>query len=108
MELDHVTETLRGRADHLGGAHTFTRTEWEPQGDATGAVEALRTAAEEWRRAMLAVDESDYDRTGLSSYPYGGDADETFLPMVWWQNQEILHHGAEIALLRDLYARLSL
>jgi len=22
---------------------------------------------------------------------------------VWWVNQEILHHGAEIALLRDLY-----
>jgi hypothetical protein len=23
--------------------------------------------------------------------------------IVWWVNQEILHHGAEIALLRDLY-----
>jgi len=23
---------------------------------------------------------------------------------MWWENQEILHHGAEIALLRDLYA----
>ncbi|HEY8675177.1 MAG TPA: DinB family protein, partial [Candidatus Dormibacteraeota bacterium] len=22
---------------------------------------------------------------------------------VWWVNQELLHHGAEIALLRDLY-----
>ena len=39
-----------------------------------------------------------------SSYPYGSDAEETFLSMVWWQNHEILHHGAEIALLRDLYA----
>ncbi len=40
----------------------------------------------------------------LSSYPYGSDADERFLDNVWWQNQEVLHHGAEIALLRDLYA----
>ncbi|MEI5036381.1 hypothetical protein RB201_38110 [Streptomyces sp. S1A(2023)] len=23
--------------------------------------------------------------------------------IVWWVNQEVLHHGAEIALLRDLY-----
>ncbi|WP_344444994.1 hypothetical protein [Herbiconiux moechotypicola] len=49
--------------------------------------------------------ESDYDRTGLSSYPYGSDTDETFTSIVWWQNHEILHHGAEIALLRDLFAR---
>jgi hypothetical protein len=40
----------------------------------------------------------------MSSYPYGSDSDETFLTIVWWENQEILHHGAEIALLRDLYA----
>jgi hypothetical protein len=53
---------------------------------------------------LLSVDESDYDRTGLSSYPYGSDSEETFPTIVWWENQEILHHGAEIALLRDLYA----
>jgi hypothetical protein len=57
----------------------------------------------DWRRALLGVDESDYDRTGLSSYPYGSDAEETFTANAWWMNQEILHHGAEIALLRDLY-----
>ena len=26
-----------------------------------------------------------------------------FIDVVWWVNQELLHHGAEIALLRDLY-----
>jgi len=25
------------------------------------------------------------------------------IEIVWWVNQELLHHGAEIALLRDLY-----
>jgi hypothetical protein len=34
--------------------------------------------------------------------PYGSDAEEMFIDIVWWVNQEILHHGAEIALLRDL------
>jgi hypothetical protein len=36
-------------------------------------------------------------------YPYGSDAEEMFIDIVWWVNQEVLHHGAEIALLRDLY-----
>ncbi|MGU3409063.1 DinB family protein [Microbacterium sp. M1A1_1b] len=102
--LDHLSETLLGRADHLGGSRSFARAEYESRADAVGAVEQFRQAAAAWRLAMLGVDESDYDRTGLSSYPYGSDADELFLGNVWWQNQEVLHHGAEIALLRDLYA----
>ena len=40
---------------------------------------------------------------GYSTYPYGSDAEEAFIDIVWWVNQEILHHGGEIALLRDLY-----
>ena len=36
-----------------------------------------------------------------------GDAEEPFIEVVWWVNQEVLHHGAEIALLRDLYGRTS-
>jgi hypothetical protein len=102
--LDHLSETLVGRANHLGGDRTFDRATYESLPDAAGAIERFRDAAAEWRRALLGVDESDYDRTGLSSYPYGSDPDETFPSIVWWENQEILHHGAEIALLRDLYA----
>jgi hypothetical protein len=102
--LDHLSETLIGRANHLGGDRTFQRPAYEPRGDASGAVERFRDAVAQWREAVLGVDPADYDRTGLSSYPYGSDAEETHLANVWWQNQEILHHGAEIALLRDLYA----
>ncbi len=40
---------------------------------------------------------------GRSTYPYGSDAEEPFIDTVWWVNQELLHHGAEIALLRDVY-----
>ena len=105
--LDHLSETMLGRADHLGGSRTFSRTEYESRPDAAGAIEQFRHATDAWRQAMLSVDETDYDRTGLSSYPYGSDADELFLTNVWWQNQEVLHHGAEIAMLRDLYTHRS-
>jgi hypothetical protein len=103
--LDHISETLLGRSNHLGGDRTFDRATYEPRPDAAGAIQRLRQATAEWRRVLLGVDEIDYDRTGLSSYPYGSDAEETFPTIVWWENQEILHHGAEIALLRDLYLR---
>lgn len=102
--LDHVSETLIGRANHLHGDHTFDRATYESLGDAAGAIQRFRDAAADWRLALLSVDESDYDRTGLSTYPYGSDPDETFTSNVWWENHEILHHGAEIALIRDLYA----
>jgi len=39
----------------------------------------------------------------LCSYPDGSDPEEPFIEIVWWVNQELLHHGAEIALLPDLY-----
>lgn len=40
---------------------------------------------------------------GYCTYPHGSDPEEPFVDIVWWVNQELLHHGAEIALLRDLY-----
>ncbi|MEF2977997.1 DinB family protein [Subtercola sp. YIM 133946] len=105
--LDHLTESLLGRASHLGGDRMFDRTAYEAEPEAAGAVDRFRAAVAGWRRVLLSVDEADYDRTGLSSYPYGSDAEETFPTIVWWENQEILHHGAEIALLRDLYVHLA-
>lgn len=92
-----------GRASHLGGDRTFTRAADVSPADAAGAIARIRRTAADWRRSLLQIAESDDDRTGLSSYPYGSDAEETFPSIVWWMNQEILHHGAEIALLRDLY-----
>jgi hypothetical protein len=42
-------------------------------------------------------------RAGCGTVPYGSDPEDLFIDTVWWVNQELLHHGAEIALLRDLY-----
>lgn len=104
--LDHVNEMLLGRADHLAGSHSFDRAEYRPAGDAATAVARLREGVQAWRQAIESVDPRDHASTGLSTYPYGSDPDETFVDNLWWLNQEIIHHGAEIALLRDLYSRL--
>ncbi|MGW4563478.1 DinB family protein [Streptomyces sp. NPDC004561] len=99
----HLTEMLTLRADHTAGSRSATRETHPVQGDAAGAVAAFEAGAAAWRTALLSVDDTALDTVGYCTYPHGGDAEEPFLDIVWWVNQELLHHGAEIALLRDLY-----
>ena len=91
------------RADYTSGSRSLTSDTYVISGDANGAVTALAEAIEAWRRTLLRCDDAALDTVGYSTYPYGSDVEETFIDIVWWVNQEILHHGAEIALLRDLY-----
>lgn len=105
--INHVTKTLAGRADHTDGTHTHTEQADEPQGTATGAIEHLTAALAAWRATLVGADDAALDMIGYSTYPNGSDAEDAFLDVVWWTNQEVVHHGAEIALLRDLYLRLA-
>ncbi|MFJ9608118.1 DinB family protein [Kitasatospora sp. NPDC101176] len=101
--LSHLTELLLLRADHTAGTRSLTRDDFRPSGDAASAVAAFDAAATAWRAALLTADETVLDTVGYCTYPHGGDAEEPFWEIVWWVNQELLHHGAEIALLRDLH-----
>lgn len=101
--LGHLSEMLTLRADHTIGSHSLTRDDFLHRGDAAGAVAALQAGADAWREALITADNSALDAVGRSRYPYGSDAEEAFIEIVWWVNQELLHHGAEVGLLRDLY-----
>lgn len=101
--LSHLGEMLTLRADHTAGGHTLTRDDHAVDGDAAGAVAAFDAGAAAWREALLGVDDTALDTVGFCTYPHGSDAEEPFVDIAWWVNQELLHHGAEIALLRDLY-----
>ncbi len=106
--LAHLSEMLTLRAEYTVGNHALTRDDYRVSGDAAGAIAAFDRAAGAWRAALASADDAALDRIGHSTYPYGSDPEDQFLTTVWWVNQELLHHGAEIALLRDLYrARLS-
>ncbi|MEU7558352.1 DinB family protein [Streptomyces eurythermus] len=91
------------RADHTVGGRRLTRDDYRVGGDAATATAAFGSGAEAWRKALLSADDTALDTVGYCAYPHGGDPEEPFLDVVWWVNQELLHHGAEIALLRDLY-----
>jgi DinB superfamily len=101
--LSHLSEMLTLRADYTNGSHALTRDTYRSSGDVAGAVAAFDDAGRAWREALLSCDEAALDTVGYSAYPYGSDAEEPFIDIAWWVNQEVLHHGAEIALLRDLY-----
>jgi DinB superfamily len=101
--LSHLTEMLAIRADYTTGSRSMTRENYPVSGDAAAAVGALAAAVEAWRGALVQCDDKALDTIGYSTYPYGSDAEDMFIDIIWWVNQEILHHGAEIALLRDLY-----
>ncbi|WP_433890142.1 DinB family protein [Streptomyces sp. CA-111067] len=102
--LVHLSEMLALRADHTAGSHALDRADYRVPGDAAAAVTAFTEAAEAWRAALLGIaDDAELDVIGRSTYPNGSDPEDAFIDTVWWVNQEVLHHGAEIALLRDLY-----
>lgn len=101
--LAHLSEMLSQRADWTIGNHSLTEDECRFSGDAAGGIAALVDGANAWRDALTSADDESLDQVGRSQYPDGSDPDEPFIDIVWWVNQELLHHGAEIALLRDLY-----
>ncbi|MFI8965775.1 DinB family protein [Streptomyces sp. NPDC053493] len=101
--LNHLVEMFALRTEYTTGDRRLTRDDVPGRGDAASAVADLEEATHGWRKTLLAVTDADLDTVGLSTYPYGSDAENPFLDIVWWMNQELLHHGAEIALLRDLY-----
>ncbi|MEU1782272.1 DinB family protein [Streptomyces abikoensis] len=102
--LSHLSEMLTLRADHTAGGHVLTRDDYLDHGEVAGAIAAFDAGAAAWRKALLGIDDdSVLDTVGYCAYPHGSDAEEPFVDVVWWVNQELLHHGAEIALIRDLY-----
>ena len=101
--LGHLSEMLALRADHMTGSHALTRDDYRFHGDAAGGIAAFGAGAQAWRQVLAGAGEAVLDLAGRSTYPYGSDPEDPFIGTVWWVNQEVLHHGAEIALLRDLY-----
>ena len=101
--IHHLTEMLLGRSDWTVGAHAFVESDMIVAGRAAAALTALEGAFAGWRTALITADDAALDTVGYSTYPSGGDPEAPFLDIVWWVNQEVLHHGAEIALFQDLY-----
>src|SRR5262249_20010392 len=103
--LAHLTvDCLLLRWDHTFGSHTLTRDDGEYSGTAAGGIALFEEAYGRWRGGLETLPEADLDVVGRSQMPYGLDPELPFGEILWWNNRELIPHGAEIALLRDLWA----
>lgn len=102
--LGHLSSGLTLRADWTVGSKSLGIDDIEMPASATSAIATLERSTAYWREALTtATTDEDLDQVGRSSYPGGLDPDIPFIEIVWWVNKELIHHGAEIALLRDLW-----
>lgn len=67
------------------------------------ALEGFWALLDRWRASLASVTGKQLDTVGFSRYPYGSDPDAPFASVVAGENLELIHHTAEIALLRDLW-----
>jgi DinB family protein len=104
--LAHLVDCCLKRADYVDGTHSLAEEYGPFPAEAEGAVAEFERAAHRWRAAVAGTSESDATRIGHSQYPPGMDRELPFVDIVWWMNRELIHHGADIAMVRDLYLAL--
>jgi hypothetical protein len=103
--LWHIAvECLEGYASRLFGR---TATDLEDRAftlDVNEAVDTTRRAAASFRAGLIAKSPDWlFEQLGPTYGPY---AESTFLGLVLHVIDELVHHGAEVSLLRDLYAAM--
>ena len=86
---------------HFGGPPADYQS-WEYAGSADAALAQLDDRYAAWTTGVRGLGPADLARPcGAAEGPYG---DRPMADLVLHINREMIHHGAEIALLRDLYA----
>ncbi|WP_414935866.1 DinB family protein [Amycolatopsis sp. cmx-11-51] len=102
--LAHITIgvfTMRN-ASHFGAEPVDYQT-FPYAASAAEALKQIDDAYAHWRDGVRALTAEDLERPcGEAEGPY---ADYPFSALVLHINREAIHHGAEVLLLRDLYAR---
>lgn len=101
--LTHLSSSLAARADYTVGTKSLTRDDLVIAQTANDAIEYFRSASSQWQHALESAGEDHVHEVGYSQLPWGLDPQLPFIEIAWWVNKELLHHGAEVAVLRDLY-----
>jgi hypothetical protein len=100
----HLVEMQLRRHDYTLGTHSLGQDDIQWPSTADAALAALDEAYGRWRSVFDLVPAAEFDQVGRSSYPQGLDPTLPLVDILWWMNREYIHHAAEIAFLRDLYA----
>jgi hypothetical protein len=100
--LGHIIVGVFGmrNASHFDGpAVDYTTADWAP--DAATALAQLDVAYEWWVKGAAGLGEAGLERAvGESEGPF---AEHPYASLLLHIHREVIHHGAEVLLLRDLY-----
>lgn len=102
--LCHLVSTQMLRHDWTFGRKELTMDALTFPGSAAEALAWMEQSHQAWQAGLKGLAEANLDVVGLSSYPQGLDPQLPFGAILWWTNRELIHHGAELGLLRDLWA----
>lgn len=98
----HLTEGFLERWEWTFGGHERRRDAVPFSGEVGPAVDGLRGVVERWRADVEALPDDEVFTVGLSQAT-DIDAQSPFAHLVAHMNRELIHHGAEIMVLQDLY-----
>lgn len=105
--LNHVFTMFEMRWEWTFGSRSRLEESVDFSPSATVALERLWVRVDRWVADSDALSDERVDQVGLSQFPHGLDPKLPFAAIVWWVNRELIHHTAEMSLLRDLYIRRS-
>jgi hypothetical protein len=103
--IGHLTSGFAGRWEW-----TFGERRIEPKQivafspDPGIALECLWSWVDRWAASVETMTDDQLDIPGFGTYPYGLDPEIPFIGIIRWTNRELIHHLAEVALMRDFYA----
>jgi hypothetical protein len=90
---------LRANAHFGDGTMRLDRIDWP--GTAADGIAFLERSYAAWKEGVASLDDAGLARkVGPAEGPY---SEYPFAALILHINREVIHHGAEIALLRDLY-----
>lgn len=98
----HLTEVFAERWDWTFGGHRLRREHLTYQRERTPAVAQLVHWVDRWQEGVDAMDPTRVYDVGVSTATQV-DASAPFGHLVLHLNRELVHHGAEICTLQDLY-----
>jgi DinB superfamily len=104
--LGHLISMYVDRWEWTFGSRSIdpeVATDFTPSADK--ALAALWEHADRFAASVAEMTDEQLDIPGYGQFPYGLDPQLPFVSIVWWMNRELIHHTAEVALLRDLYLR---
>lgn len=105
--ISHLASAFAGRWHWTFGEQTAAPNELIHATPDLSLLDDLWNEIDRWVTSIESTADDHLDEIGYSQYPDGLDAHLPFITIVRWMNRETIHHLAEIALLRDLYATVN-